>query len=515
MSTAGTTRRSLVDARPDLVAEIHPTRNPDLDILGLTTGSGKRVWWRASCGHEWDAVVNNRVNGSNCPFCSNHRVLAGFNDLASQRPDLLGQWHPTKNMLDPTTISPQSSKRAWWLCPEGHEWEAKVANRFHGNGCPVCKLPRGEEFAAKKRARRALGLPIKHREKVGWRLPQGLLVGINDMATLRPDLALEFHPTKNAPATPGTVSAGTGVRLWWRCEEGHEWQMTGNARTVGGAGCAVCGAATAMASGEKRAGSGRALHVGINDLATRRPDIAAEWHPTKNGDRAPSDVTSSTGVKAWWLDAFGHEWESVIASRTGGGAGCPVCSGRRTLAGFNDLATMRPDVAASWHPTRNDELRPTDVTQYSNRIVWWQDAEGHEWRSTVNNRSHDQGCPVCADHGFQSSRPGFVYFLEHEGFRAFKVGITNEGTVRLDLFQLEGWTVLNLERFDDGRLAMQVESAIKRWWRKDLGLPIWLGPEDMARTSGWTETISNEELTAYECIARIRLETKLARTTNG
>ncbi|TCK63132.1 zinc-ribbon domain-containing protein [Curtobacterium sp. PhB136] len=511
MTTTGTTRRYLVDLRQDLIAELHPTLNGDIDPSKLTPGSARKLWWLGPCGHEWDAAINNRTNGSNCPFCSNTRVLAGFNDLASQRPDLAAQWHPTKNVINPAAISPKSNKKAWWVCPEGHEWEANIGNRFYGNGCPVCKVPRGGEFAAAKRARRALGLPVKHREKVAGKLPQGLLPGINDMETIRPDLALEFHPTKNAPSTPATTSAGTGARLWWRCEEGHEWQQTGNARTSMGLGCPKCGAQAAIESGKKRSGSGRRLHVGINDLASRRPDVAAQWHPTRNGDLAPSDVTSSTGVKAWWLDEFGHEWESVIASRTGGGVGCPICSGHKTLAGFNDLATVRPDVAAEWHRIKNGELLPSVLTQFSNRIVWWECTKGHEWKSTVNNRSHEQGCPVCADRGFQQSKPGFVYFLEHRGLRSFKVGITNEGTVRLDLFQIEGWTILNLERFQNGAQALQVESAIKRWWRKDLGLPMWLGPEDMARTSGWTETISSDELTARECIERIRTEAAALR----
>lgn len=511
MTTSRQTRRFLVDVYPGLAAELHPTLNEGIDLAKVTSGSGRKLWWRAACGHDWQAQVNNRAHGNGCPYCANIRVLAGFNDLASRRPDLMEMWHPSKNVLDSSTLSPQSAQKAWWLCPEGHEWEAKVSNRFHGNGCPICKLPRGEEFAAAKRARRALARPIVHREKAPGSLPKGLFPGINDMATTRPDLALEFHPTKNAPKTPATVSAGTGDNLWWRCEEGHEWQMRGNTRTSAGLGCAVCAAVTAMASGKKRAGSGRALHVGINDLGTRRPDIAAEWHPTKNGDRTPADVTSSTGVKAWWLDEFGHEWESVIASRTGGGVGCPICAGLQTLTGFNDLATVRPDVAVSWHPSKNGNLGPTDLAQFSNKIVWWQCPEGHEWKSTVNNRSHDQGCPVCAGYGFQLSKPGFVYFLEHRDLRSFKVGITNIGTVRLDHFQANGWDILNLEHFEDGAKAVKVEAVIKRWWRKELGLPTWLGPEDMGRMAGWTETISSEEITAHECIERIRLEATAAR----
>lgn len=106
--------------------------------------------------------------------------------------------------------------------------------------------------------------------------------------------------------------------------------------------------------------------------------------------------------------------------------------------------------------------------------------------------------------GFKRGNPGYVYFLEHRHFRAFKVGITNVGTNRLDHFRSDGWNVLHLELLDDGAHALAVEGAMKRWWRVDLGLPMWLGPEDMVRTSGWTETAHSAELTSSGCIAQIQ-----------
>jgi hypothetical protein len=486
----------LASLHPALAAEWHPTMNGDLASTDLTKNSGKKVWWLDSFGHEWKTSVSNRSNGTGCPFCAGQKILPGFNDLETKLPALAAQWHPTKNSAIPSEVAPQSGAKAWWVCPQGHEWFATIRNRANGNGCPVCKLPRGEEFAAEKRRRRAEGKPAKKRAVDPNRVSQGLVVGHNDMASTHPNLAAEFDLEKNAPFTPCTVVAGTARKIWWLCSIGHGWLTTGNSRASSGTACPTC--------------AGQRILAGFNDLATLRPDLAAEWHRTKNVPRLASEVTVSNGTKAWWLGECGHEWEAVISSRTGQGVGCPICSGQATLAGFNDLATLQPAVALTWHPDKNGDLTPSQINQYSNSKRWWLCENGHEWESTANNRSHGQGCPICSEGGgFKFDKPGYVYFIEHKVLRSFKVGITNVGTSRLDHFKADGWTVLNLERFEDGRYAQAVEGAIKRWWRVELGLPMWLGPEEMARTGGWTETVHSDELLPDVCIARIRSEAAL------
>lgn len=73
------------------------------------------------------------------------------------------------------------------------------------------------------------------------------------------------------------------------------------------------------------------LIVGLNDLATVNLDLAAEWHPTKNGSLLPSQVTAGSSKKVWWLGKCGHEWEAGVSSRNKG-IGCPYCSGHRAIA---------------------------------------------------------------------------------------------------------------------------------------------------------------------------------------
>lgn len=451
--------------RPDLAAQWHPAKNGDLLPSDYTPGSAAPVWWLGDCGHEWEARINNRAHGTGCPVCDGKRVLPGFNDLATKYPELAAQWDTDRNGRGAEAVAPTANSKAWWRCEFGHSWQADIGNRVNGNGCPVCA-------------------------------GQLVVLGLNDMATMRPDLAAEFDLEKNAPLKPTDIFAGVARKLWWRCSLGHEWIATGNSRASAGTNCPTC--------------SGQRIEVGFNDLNTAAPEVAATWHPTRNGDVTPQTVTIKNGKKVWWQCEFGHEWITTVASRTTG-TGCPTCAGQVVTPGVTDLATLQPKVAATWHSTRNGEVTPREVAQFSNKVFWWQCSKGHEWESTVNNRSHGQGCPLCAERGFQPSKPGYVYFLRHKSYASFKVGITNVGTTRLALFQEDGWEILNLELFEDGAQALAVETAIKRWWRKDLGLPAWVSPEMMARTGGWSETISEYELSPFEVIQRIKAEARARR----
>ena len=55
--------------------------------------------------------------------------------------------------------------------------------------------------------------------------------------------------------------------------------------------------------------------------------------------------------------------------RAAEGLGCPYCSGRKVLAGYNDLATTHPDIAAMWHPCMNKRLKPTGVQTVSRKLA--------------------------------------------------------------------------------------------------------------------------------------------------
>jgi len=201
----------------------------------------------------------------------------------------------------------------------------------------------------------------------------------------RVGLLRQWNSEKNGALSPGTVSCGSGRKVWWRCEKGHEWQASVCARVRANTGCPVC--------------AGKRAVAGENDLASAFPAVAAEWHPTKNLPLTPGDVVAGSNRTVWWQCAKGHEWRARIADRTHAGSGCPVCAGRRSEPGVNDLTVTNPEVAAEWHPTKNLPLTPQMVTAGSGRVVWWRCKMGHEWRASVFSRagkSHHAGCPYCA-----------------------------------------------------------------------------------------------------------------------
>lgn len=266
---------------------------------------------------------------------------------------LLGQWDAERNgELTPETVSYGSQTKVWWVCEKGHRWQAQVKSRVSGCGCPVCS-------------------------------GRTLQPGENDLAALYPELAAQWHPELNGTLTPRDVMPGTRKKVWWQCEKGHVWQASVGSRTQG-AGCPVC--------------AGKAIAPGENDLASHFPEIAEEWDREKNGALTPETVTPYSNRRVWWRCELGHTYRAAVSHRTMRKGGCPYCAGRLVLPGFNDLATLEPEIAAQWHPELNAPVTPDMVTVGAHRKVWWQCQEGHVWKSVVYSRTGPMrcGCPVCA-----------------------------------------------------------------------------------------------------------------------
>lgn len=149
--------------------------------------------------------------------------------------------------------------------------------------------------------------------------------------------------------------------------------------------------------------------VGVNDLASRFPEIAKEWHPTENGELKPSDVSYGSKKRVWWLCPNGHTYDMPVDKRTLRGSNCPICSGHRTVAGVNDFATMHPEKAKEWHPTKNGDKTPDMFSSKNGYRAWWMCKYGHEWNATIHDRASGTGCPYCKTR-FSSSFPEQALF---------------------------------------------------------------------------------------------------------
>ncbi len=264
---------------------------------------------------------------------------------------LMAEWNWEKNNelgFNPETLTLGSHKNVWWKCSKGHEWQATIANRNKGQGCPYCS----GRYAIK---------------------------GENDLETINPTLAKEWNYEKNNELTPTDVLPGSHKKVWWKCYKEHEWQATINDRN-NGRGCPYC--------------AGKKISKGYNDLQTLNPNLAKEWNYEKNDGLTPANVTSGSNKKVWWRCSKGHEWQATIADRNRG-RGCPYRSGRYAVKGYNDLQTANPTLAKEWNYEKNGNLKPEDFKANSRKKVWWKCNKGHEWQATIDHRNNGSGCPIC------------------------------------------------------------------------------------------------------------------------
>lgn len=133
------------------------------------------------------------------------------------------------------------------------------------------------------------------------------------------------------------------------------------------------------------------------NLLSEFPEIAKEWD-YKTNDKGPEEYAPHSNKKVWWICPVGHSYECTIDHRTGRGQGCAYCSGKRVLAGFNDLKTKEPELVKEWDYEEN-ELTPEQVTVGSNKkVAWICSTCGNKWKAMVNDRAgvERRGCPVCA-----------------------------------------------------------------------------------------------------------------------
>jgi len=414
---------------PHLVKEWHPTKNGDLTPNDITHGSHKKVWWLCSNGHTYSQQINNKtILKYGCPECSGRRA-SETNNLSTQYPEIVKEWHPTLNKdFKVTEVTYGSEKKVWWLCPKGHSYKATINNRtLRQSGCPQCSnqssepeiriltefkylfdnvvsrykengieidiyLPKykvgieydGEHWHKEKEEQdldknkllitQRINL-VRVREKplkalsnedvmvdknvsliksdlnkilrkvspfVGIEVNKKIDSYINQTSFVNDDLFKEYrsyfpspfpehsllktHPElsnewdyeKNYPLKPENFSYGVKNKMWWLCQSGHSFQATINHRTgkKQQTGCPQC--------------SGR-IASNENNLLKVFPILAKEWHPEKNGELTPKEVTSKSGKKVWWICPKEHSYEATVHNRTGNNSGCPYCAGQKSL----------------------------------------------------------------------------------------------------------------------------------------------------------------------------------------
>ena len=474
---------------PLIALEWNYNKNAPYTPSDVKATSVKKVWWICEKGHEWETTPRSRVNGSGCPYCApNQSKVSEENSLLACFPELAREWNDDKNgLFTPDKIRFGSKKKVWWKCALGHEWQAAVSSRTNlsnGRGCPICyreyktsfpeqavffyvkhffddaisgyisdgfeidvfvpSLSLGVEYdgmayhTGKKneekeerknnyckskgiklvRLKETIDNLLVDTDDIIWchytpnnaflnssietLLSQYLSISAPDVdvirdsiviqeqyvcsvkkksiAALHPNIAKEWHPSKNGSLKPEFVRVASNKKYWWLCPNGHEYDMTALNRH-NGIKCPYC--------------SGRRILVGYNDLQACYPQIAKQWDYDKNDGITPQEVTAGTNRKFWWKCEKGHSWQTSITTRVAG-ANCPYCGNQKVLQGFNDLATTHPQIAAEWDYEKNGDLKPTQVIAYNDKKLWWKCCNEHSYQSTIKRRKLGYGCPECA-----------------------------------------------------------------------------------------------------------------------
>lgn len=324
--------------------------DPDL----IPPHTNKKYWWKCRYGHIYEASVNNKVsnNGGDCPYCS-HQRLSPDCSLASMRPDLANEWHPTRNKLTPNDVAAQSNKYAWWQCPYGHEWKAKINNRYNGRGCPECAKGNSSSFPEqiifyyiKQLFPDAINRYVLKRQEIDVYIPS-INIGI--------EYDGEYYHSSNKSilkdSNKNQILSDAGIFLIRVREEGCAEMNSSNCKiytykytsdykyiepVIAELVDYVCGIAhknnTVQVSIKdiKNEIIKHLSHIPKGtDLASTSPELALDWDYKLNYPITPDMVKPGSSHRVFWIcHRCGYRWSAIIGSRNRG-SGCPKCARRQ------------------------------------------------------------------------------------------------------------------------------------------------------------------------------------------
>ncbi|NUU06187.1 zinc-ribbon domain-containing protein [Leifsonia sp. C5G2] len=286
-----------------------------------------------------------------CQICRGWIVIAGVNDIATTDPEIAAELDPHLNGgLTAQHISANSKQTYIWRCPaKNHPYPATASNRTKANSkCPVC-------------------------------LNRLIVAGINDLATTHPEVAAEFHPSELSRTSPTNLSSNSEMLIDFLCANEHTYRARIYDR-VRAAGCPEC-VRNANAASKK-------------NLVATHPAVAAEWHPSANGDLRPEHFTHGSNEEVFWLCPKGHDYEQRI-DRRAAGYQCSVCSRRRLVIGTNDVATEHPKLVTEWHQYLNYPKKPNEIFPGTEKYYWKCKAAGHKTHQSIPHRLKSKGCTEC------------------------------------------------------------------------------------------------------------------------
>lgn len=423
MKTESNNERLLSVKFPDIAKEWDFSNNGELTPIDVTYGSKKKVYWICpKCKESYPCTISNRTSKERkgCPYCCHNPKVNSKNNIAVKNPDLVKEWDYSLNTLKPSDILPNSNKKYYWVCPDcGSSYPATASNRSYGYACPYCSGQKVCDF--------------------------------NCLATKNPDIAKEWHPTKNEK-TPKEVTAGANQYAWWICEKGHEWRAKINNRTVLRRGCPECSKGTHTSVPEQliyhyvkqlfpKAVNGYKFHKTEIDIFIPSLSIGIEYdgenfHSTRakyKKDIAKNELLKKNGitlVRVREKGCFEMDFDKCIVYnckftsdysylnpiitrlldylKTKANIPKKIAVDVNTiintiLADIKNIpfkrsfAFLHKDVAEEWDYSLNAPLKPEMFFPMSDKIVGWICKKcGGKWDAPIKSRSMGYDCSRCA-----------------------------------------------------------------------------------------------------------------------
>ena len=407
---------------PHIASEWDYELNDGILPQNVTKGTHDEYYWKCPQGHpSYKARVANRIyKGDGCPVCSGRKLLTGVNDLGTLNPYLADQWDYELNYpKTPQEVFPHEGNKYWWICPIcGESYHALVSNRARGKSHDKC-CRKGTSFpeqAVFYYVRECYPDAKSRDTSFGFELD----VYVPSIKAAIEYDGVEYHKGENSfakdnkkdglcekngislyrfrdPILPSTQSA---IRI--TCPDNR-----------GALGDGIRTLLSKIAPGNRIPVNPQKDYYVIfnNTLIIQReksivcthPEMAKEWHPTKNLPLMPEKVTSGMGIDIWWLcSKCGNEYPAKPYSRKAG-KGCPECGKKTraknrslTAARKNNFALQYPELAAEISLDENPGLEISKLSIGTNTPVIWNCPKGHpSYPASVAHRVRGTGCPVC------------------------------------------------------------------------------------------------------------------------
>ncbi len=410
---------------PELMLEWDFDKNT-ISPYEITRGTEQKVWWKCSKGHSWRVSVNSRTSGkTGCPVCSGKKVLAGYNDLATVRPEIAKEWNYERNALTPEQVTLSSNKNAWWICKFGHEYQTKISTRtIQNTGCPVCNKERKTSFPEKAvfYYLKKLFPEAQENKKIQW-------LGNSELDIFIPSLNVgieydgyHWHRNVDKDKKKDNLCKEHKINLIRLRTEKCPYYESDSIKIYYDSCLGIQSLNYAIINLFQYLIKEYQLHETIdrsiidvdrdssvimeeyisrekeNSLAKNRPDLAAEWDYEKNGKVKPEFVSQFSNRKFWWICPICHQsYKMMVSSRTGSKqSNCPICAGKLVVKGINDLATTNPELIPEWDFEKN-AISPDAVIKGSHKKAWWKCKKcGYDWETNIYVRTQMKcGCPAC------------------------------------------------------------------------------------------------------------------------